>query len=472
VSKQKLFFMQTLAAALLALGATGGLAPLVCAGEPIGWSDEFTAGVPGAEVPGWVSEYDNIRGVTCTSLVYSCEPSYAYISMQARDGSNGAGVLKSPLISNNVDVNNVLEMRLADLAGQTLTAWNVSLEIANDLENPVVIPLQPGTNGATGIFDYSLQNLPGVSGTVAFRIRFDTKLNLESAAQGYLLLDYLKLIPAPAYLPSAYLAQKSTKQYADFWKENFAGGAPGQNVGKWWDDHDQDVMDAEISYAPDGARIRMLPPTPKAAIERGFKVRSPGVFWNVADYPLVRVKLAGFSPGAHCSVGVIEIGRSDGADWQRLQLGEVPDTQERVFDLRNLPDWLWSQTRMLALEFYIKTDQPDQYVPNAYYDLAYVAISREVMPAALGGKVHTYATPNPFYPRRGQTTTIQLSLPDPTADFTLRICNLKGQQVRFLQHQNIWDGRDANGNLSEGGVYLYQLENNGQRSTGQITLIK
>jgi hypothetical protein len=127
---------------------------------------------------------------------------------------------------------------------------------------------------------------------------------------------------------------------------------------------------------------------------------------------------------------------------------------------------------LLAIDIYVSKRNQPGYVPNTYIDLDYIAISKELLPVPLSDKIKSYATPNPFYPQRGQTTTFQLNLADLTEIYTIQIFNLKGQLIRRLDHQNVWDGNSDVGVLCEGGVYLYQLEKNGQRSTGQIVLVR
>jgi hypothetical protein len=88
-------------------------------------------------------------------------------------------------------------------------------------------------------------------------------------------------------------------------------------------------------------------------------------------------------------------------------------------------------------------------------------------PTAVENMVQEYALdnnfPNPFNPE----TTISYAIKAP-GRVELTIYNALGQQVRHLvnEHQEIgrysinWDGRNDQGNLVSGGVYLYRIKAN------------
>jgi hypothetical protein len=69
--------------------------------------------------------------------------------------------------------------------------------------------------------------------------------------------------------------------------------------------------------------------------------------------------------------------------------------------------------------------------------------------------------PNPFNPE----TTIAFEMPAP-ANISLRIYNLRGQQIRNLfegkidagRHQLVWDGTNDLGDKVASGIYLYVLK--------------
>ena len=83
-----------------------------------------------------------------------------------------------------------------------------------------------------------------------------------------------------------------------------------------------------------------------------------------------------------------------------------------------------------------------------------------------------YATPNPFLPMLGQKVYFNFKLTNPNGVFTIRIHNLRGHLQRTLTQTREWDGRGENGHLCEGGVYVYQIEADGQRVSGKVVLIK
>ncbi|NQV19369.1 MAG: T9SS type A sorting domain-containing protein [Armatimonadetes bacterium] len=84
--------------------------------------------------------------------------------------------------------------------------------------------------------------------------------------------------------------------------------------------------------------------------------------------------------------------------------------------------------------------------------------------------------PNPFNP----TTTISFSIPE-DSNIELSIYNIKGQKVKQLfsdqlaagQHSVVWDGRDENNQPVGSGIYLYQLNINGNsKAVNKMILIK
>jgi len=83
-----------------------------------------------------------------------------------------------------------------------------------------------------------------------------------------------------------------------------------------------------------------------------------------------------------------------------------------------------------------------------------------------------YVTPNPFMPKSGLLAHFNFHPAVPGASFTIRLMNLKGRIVRTLKNEFDWDGRDDSGNRCEAGVYLYQIETDGQRLGGTIALIQ
>jgi len=56
--------------------------------------------------------------------------------------------------------------------------------------------------------------------------------------------------------------------------------------------------------------------------------------------------------------------------------------------------------------------------------------------------------------------------------FTIRLFNIKGREVRVLENVAGWDGRDQNGQLCEGGLYIYQITAEGRRISGTVVVIE
>jgi hypothetical protein len=85
--------------------------------------------------------------------------------------------------------------------------------------------------------------------------------------------------------------------------------------------------------------------------------------------------------------------------------------------------------------------------------------------------------PNPF--RQGGTTTIPFAL-DKATDVKLVIYDLNGRVVTTLvngkkpagQHQVVWSGVGANGQILPSGTYLYQLTLDGKRYTKRMAFVR
>jgi len=82
------------------------------------------------------------------------------------------------------------------------------------------------------------------------------------------------------------------------------------------------------------------------------------------------------------------------------------------------------------------------------------------------------ANPNPF----ASSTSIRFAVPGEGARVSLRIYDVTGRQVRVLtdgflpagQHSATWDGRSDLGARVGSGIYFYQLEGDGFRSTRKV----
>ena len=83
--------------------------------------------------------------------------------------------------------------------------------------------------------------------------------------------------------------------------------------------------------------------------------------------------------------------------------------------------------------------------------------------------------PNPFNP----STTVTFTLPQPT-QVRLTVHDLRGRLVAILvdarqaagTHSAAWDGRDRHGRAAAAGVYLLQLQVEGEIRTGRMVLLK
>jgi len=83
-----------------------------------------------------------------------------------------------------------------------------------------------------------------------------------------------------------------------------------------------------------------------------------------------------------------------------------------------------------------------------------------------------YATPNPFTPMTGQRTNFNFFLKDIESGFVIRIYTVRGRLIRTITREREWDGRNDRGELVEGGLYIYQIEAEGERVSGTVVLIK
>ncbi|MBT3756997.1 MAG: T9SS type A sorting domain-containing protein, partial [Candidatus Cloacimonetes bacterium] len=84
--------------------------------------------------------------------------------------------------------------------------------------------------------------------------------------------------------------------------------------------------------------------------------------------------------------------------------------------------------------------------------------------------------PNPFNP----TTTISFEVRQTSLFVTLKIYNLKGQEVKQListevqagKHSVIWNGTDSNDQPVSSGIYFYKLISGEHKQTNKMLLLK
>jgi hypothetical protein len=92
-------------------------------------------------------------------------------------------------------------------------------------------------------------------------------------------------------------------------------------------------------------------------------------------------------------------------------------------------------------------------------------------PIATVAGVTGAASPNPFRPGKGQTARFSLPVDGNPNARVIRIITIKGRVVRTLSGVQEWDGRDEQGRLCEGGLYLFRIEARDQRTNGTIVLL-
>lgn len=99
-----------------------------------------------------------------------------------------------------------------------------------------------------------------------------------------------------------------------------------------------------------------------------------------------------------------------------------------------------------------------------------------VDPIPGAGQLVVKAYPNPFNPR----TAISFNLPR-AADVTLSVFDIQGRLIRSLldsahftagSHQQMWDGRDSQGQMLASGVYFYRFNTGQEKRAGKLILLK
>ena len=84
--------------------------------------------------------------------------------------------------------------------------------------------------------------------------------------------------------------------------------------------------------------------------------------------------------------------------------------------------------------------------------------------------------PNPFNP----STTIALSVKDPTAELSVQIFDIKGRLVRDLYGglagknslMLVWDGKDNHGTPCGSGIYHYRMRSGSYVETRKMIILK
>ena len=88
-----------------------------------------------------------------------------------------------------------------------------------------------------------------------------------------------------------------------------------------------------------------------------------------------------------------------------------------------------------------------------------------------------WATPNPFTPNGSRDATdrtvFHVATQRGSADFTVKIYDLNGRLVKFLEDgRRVWDGTNEDGELVEGGLYIYQIKSGEQIISGTVVVLK
>lgn len=412
------------------------------------WYDDFN-GPAGSQPPKW---QDRSQTPSLSSeFAYDAIGSYAILTPTA-DSSDRFKTTRSENITCNVTLFDTFEIRVPDTNNPAVTQWTLGLQDISGYPNNYILH-KP--SGATGTFAFDLPRDLGWDGIKTFYV----EAKVTSFTADYIKIDYIRVF-------------QNTTNERFYWREDFSGSA-GSLVKNWWDEYKDSNFDAEIAYGPTGTqgRITLLGP--------GLfgKVISPGVYWNSGKHNLLTVQVTDISEGTDCEVDILHLGT-----YQHVTVGVMNQVGTYTFDVLNTPGWPWLSEELLAIQFWIRSDQIAKHV-----DLDHIRIHSLKIPIPtptstvtptpdttdffpLGG----YATPNPFLPATGQKVFFNFRFQDPAAAATIKIYNVRGRVVRTLKNPSRpeWDGRNEAGHLCEGGVYLYQIESGGPRVSGQVVLIK
>jgi len=135
----------------------------------------------------------------------------------------------------------------------------------------------------------------------------------------------------------------------------------------------------------------------------------------------------------------------------------------------------------------------DWYSPQIYYDDGVRAyqISTQIVANYLTAEVdkvgiflvssgkkakssieNGWAAPNPFAPDAGERTTFHVLTRNKNAQFTIHIYDITGRKIKTLRRDKIWDGRDENGKIVEGGIYIFQLGSETEIISGTVVVVR
>ncbi len=177
-----------------------------------------------------------------------------------------------------------------------------------------------------------------------------------------------------------------------------------------------------------------------------------------------------------------------GETWEFIDIRESADLEwepgTRIFGVTTATDTLWvTSGDGLAMS----PDWGDSW--NIYKGVTRVRAmdtgSRNIGISSMLDDVETYAFPNPFSPNRQDRdysrTRIQYALWE-NADVSIAIHDYSGRKVREIMddvfraggrdYQEVWDGRDGDGEIVPNGVYFYVISTNrGDSARGKIVVL-
>jgi len=415
------------------------------------WMDDFSQGAPDTQPSRWQDADNGGREV---ELIYSYQDSYAALTRSAETMETGD--VFSENIHCNVDVFDTVEIRVVDSISTSVTSWSIGLqESSGDRRYHILHDF----TGATGTFSFHMRDMTGWSGTQDFSIR----LAMKGAVGEYLVIDYVSIFRNPTDKKS-------------FWREDFVG-EPNTQIRSWWDETEDNTLNAEIRYSDStlasSGNIELIDDGGNSLAPWG-KVLSPGIIWDTEVYDHIEMQITSVAINTSWQLWVRELGNG----WPGVSITAGSGDGVFTFDVHDIPGWLWSGPTLMAFELYIEGTQV-----GVNYDLDYIQVYRPqatptpVVPVPTPSPTAAvfpqggFATPNPFLPNRGEKVFFNFILSGSQSAYTIRIMNLQGRIVKKLASKNEWDGRDNQGRLCEGGIYIYQIESGDKRVSGKLVLI-
>lgn len=156
--------------------------------------------------------------------------------------------------------------------------------------------------------------------------------------------------------------------------------------------------------------------------------------------------------------------------------GQYVDNTEQKVKLTDAKSRLalgfWNGLRWMQIQSSVEVSGNDIYVTGTTSHFSYYGI----IVKSVGEKLSFSATPNPFTPKSSNPLfnkiTFVFENPD-NENIELKIWDLTAGLIRTITGTGtslIWDGTDENGEIVEGGVYIYQLKVGSSRA-GRGTIV-